>query len=310
MSHLSMASDGRVATALVAVDWGTSSFRAARLDMDGQVLEEIALPHGILNVPDGDFATFLEATCGHWLRATAGLCLISGMAGSKQGWVEAPYCPCPSGFDEVASRLKWLEPGPAHWRVAIVPGLSCELAHAPDVMRGEEVQIFGAMQLTGLREGTFILPGTHSKWASVKDGRVTHFRTYMTGEIYALLSQHSILAKTIDAGAPLDETAFGEAIALAQSGLGLLHTAFSARTLSLFSRRSAAELASYLSGLVIGEELRVQRLEAGSEVVLIGSRALTSRYALALSLRDVATRSLGSEATWVGLHAISNRIGM
>ena len=311
MSQAALAALGRDPTALVAVDWGSSSFRAARLDADGQVLEERALPRGILTVPEGGFATVLEAGCGDWIRATGVICLISGMAGSKQGWVEAPYCPCPAGFDEVAAQVKWIKwpaPGLELWRVGIVPGLCCELAHAPDVMRGEEVQIFGAMQLTGLRDGLFVLPGTHSKWATVERGRVTGFRTCMTGEIYALLSRHSILAKTIDADAPLVEAAFAQGVALAQSGLGLLHTAFSARTLSLFSRMDAAALASYLSGLVIGEELRLQTPDAGTEVALIGASALTMRYALALKLQGVKARSLGSEATWAGLHAISKEI--
>lgn len=244
------------------------------------------------------------------MRSAGTICLISGMAGSQQGWVEAPYCPCPAGFDEVAAQLKWIAPGAHAARIAIVPGLCCELAHAPDVMRGEEVQIFGAMQLTGLREGLFVLPGTHSKWARVDGGRVRGFRTYMTGEIYALLSRQSILAKTVDADAPLDEAAFLQGIALAQGGAGLLHTAFSARTLSLFSRMSAAALASYLSGLVIGEELRLQTLDAGSEVVLIGADTLTSRYALALAQHGVKTRTLGPEASWAGLHAISKKIAL
>ena len=289
--------------ALIAVDWGTSSLRIARLDQNGKILEEQSSPRGILTVAPGEFATVLEAACACWEGTPDTICLISGMAGSKQGWIEAPYCPCPAGFDEVAAKVKWIEPG----RMAIVPGLSCELPQAPDVMRGEEVQIFGAMQITGLRDGLFVLPGTHSKWAQVKSGRVVSFRTFMTGEIYALLSQHSILSKTLQADAPFDANAFGQGVELAnQAGSsGLLHNAFSARTLSLFSRMNAAALASYLSGLVIGEELRVQTLVGGGEVVLIGSSALTLRYTKALALQGVRTRSLGSEATWAGLHALA-----
>ena len=300
-------------TALVALDWGTSSLRAARLDADGRVLEERSLPRGTLTIPPNGFASFFEANYAHWTGAIGTFCLISGMAGSKQGWKEAPYCPCPAGFNEVAAALTWIEPR----RIAIVPGLSCEHAHAPDVMRGEEVQIFGAMQLTGLRDGLFVLPGTHSKWAQVCDGRVTTFRTYMTGEFYALLSQHSILAKTLPAEAetPFDADAFAQGVAMARTGTGLLHTAFSVRTLSLFSRMGATALPSYLSGLVIGEELRLQMpdvtlagLDAASEVVLIGSRTLTARYSQALALQGVRSQSLGSEATWAGLHALAGSL--
>lgn len=294
---------------LIAVDWGTTSLRAARLDAGGRVLEEMSLPRGILTIPAGEFAHFFESAFAPWMGAPGALCLISGMAGSKQGWVEAPYCPCPAGFDEVAANLKWIEAEAGFIRTAIVPGLSCELAHAADVMRGEEVQILGAMQLSGMQDGRFVLPGTHSKWALVEGARVVSFRTFMTGEIYALLSQHSILAKTIQADAPLDEIAFAQGVKLAQRENGLLHTAFSARTLSLFSRMSAPALASYLSGLVIGDELRLQALDAGSEVVLIGSNALTARYTLALTLLGVRSQALGSEATWAGLHALAGAVG-
>jgi 2-dehydro-3-deoxygalactonokinase len=200
--------------------------------------------------------------------------------------------------------LRWIEDGPHAHRIAIVPGLSCEHAHAPDVMRGEEVQIFGAMQLTGLREGRFVLPGTHSKWARVDQGRVRHFKTCMTGEVFGLLAQQSILAKTVNIAAPLDEAAFKRGVELAAQGQGLLHNAFSARTLSLFNRLEAGALASYLSGLVIGEELQAQGLETGQQVVLIGSDSLTRRYALALDCHGVRSRSLGSESTWAGLFAL------
>ena len=300
-------------TALVALDWGTSSLRAARLDGNGRVLEERALPCGILTIAANGFASFFEVNFGHWMWEKSTLCLISGMAGSQQGWMEAPYCACPAGFEEVAAALTWIEPH----RIAIVPGLSCEHAHAPDVMRGEEMQIFGAMQLTGLRDGMFVLPGTHSKWAQVRDGRITTFKTYMTGEFYALLSQHSILAKSMlaDADSPFDADAFAQGVTAAQAGAGLLHTAFSARTLSLFSRLSATALPSYLSGLVIGEELRLQmpgastvEPAAGSDVMLIGSSALTARYSQALALHGVRSQSLGSEATWAGLYALAGSV--
>jgi 2-dehydro-3-deoxygalactonokinase len=298
-------------TALVAVDWGTSSLRAARLDAQGQVLEERALTRGIMTIPANGFAPFFEATFANWTRAKGVFYLISGMAGSKQGWKEAPYCPCPAGFDEVAAALTWIEPQ----RIAIVPGLRCEHAHAPDVMRGEEVQIFGAMQLTGLRDGLFVLPGTHSKWVQVQNGCVTTFKTYMTGEFYALLSQHSILAKNLVTDAPFAADAFAQGVTAAQTSSGLLHAAFSARTLFLFSRISPSAVASYLSGLVIGEELRLQFANAagaapvaGRELVLIGSGTLTARYSLALALQGVRSRTLGSEATWAGLHALAGRL--
>ena len=164
---------------LVAVDWGTSSLRGALIDAKGRVLEEQSHARGILTVPPGGFREVFDSLFGAWMQEAGTRCLISGMAGSKQGWVEAPYCPCAAGLPEVRAKVREIEPG----RIAIVPGLSDEHAGVPDVMRGEEVQIFGAIALTGLRDGLFVLPGTHNKWARVKDGRVTGFRAFRTGEV-------------------------------------------------------------------------------------------------------------------------------
>ena len=286
---------------LVAIDWGTSSLRGALLDADGRAIEERSAPRGILTVPAGGFPALFNELFGDWMRPASARCLISGMAGSRQGWVEAPYCACPAGLGEVAQQIIPVESG----RIALVPGLSDEHDGVPDVMRGEEVQIFGAMALTGLRDGLFVLPGTHSKWARVAGGRVTGFRTFMTGEFYALLSTQSILARTLDASAPLDQTAFLQGARCAGNGQGLLHNAFGARSLALFDRMPARALASYLSGLLIGEELRTQSLDAAAEVVLIGAPALTERYALVLHASGSRTHTLGAEATWAGLHALA-----
>lgn len=285
---------------LIAVDWGTSSLRGARLDAVGGVLEEKSAPLGILNVPNGDFAGVFDSLFSQWMKPSGSVCLISGMAGSRQGWVEAPYVACPAGPEELKRHLHWIEPG----RIALVPGLSVEQGEVPDVMRGEEVQIFGAMRLVGLTDGLFVLPGTHSKWATVREGRVMGFRTCMTGEFYGLLSQRSILARTLEADAPLDEAMFLRGVARAGEGNGLLHDAFGVRALALFDRLSPAQSASYLSGLLIGHELRAPELPAGREVIVIGAPALTARYALALERSGARVRSFGPEATWAGLHAL------
>jgi len=292
---------------LIGLDWGTSSLRAALFDAHGRVIEERSLPRGILTVAPGDFPAVFHDACGDWLRAAGAVALLSGMVGSRQGWVEAPYCPCPAGFADIAARLQWVEPG----RVAIVPGLNCEAQGTPDVMRGEETQVFGALQVLGLEHGVFVLPGTHSKWVRVAGLRIESFSTFMTGEFYALLRRHSILARTMsEADGELDAPAFGRGVQHALRTGNLLHSAFSARTLSLFDRLTAAAMPSYLSGLVIGEELRSQELRALSgPLVVIGSPALAQRYELALRALDVPVRSVGSEATWRGLWAIAQTLG-
>jgi 2-dehydro-3-deoxygalactonokinase len=293
-------------TNLVALDWGTSSLRVARLDAQGHVLQERSLPRGILTVPPGGFPAVFEEACGDWMKAPDSLALVCGMAGSRQGWLEAPYCPCPAGFADIATRLAWVVPG----RIALVPGLSCETDGVPDVMRGEETQVFGALQMLGLRDALLVHPGTHSKWARIADGRVERFSTFMTGEFYALLRRHSILGRTMpDGDGELDAAAFERGVRYALQSETLLHSAFSARTLALFERMASAALPSYLSGLVIGEELRVHRTEVNrGPVIVIGADALVRRYELGLNILGIASRSAGSQAAWRGLRAIADTL--
>jgi 2-dehydro-3-deoxygalactonokinase len=291
----------------VMVDWGTTSLRGALLDAQGQVLQERSFAQGILSVPAGGFAQVFADRFGDWMVPPQRRCLISGMAGSRQGWQEAPYCPCPAGLAELGQHLLWLQPG----RIALVPGLSCvaqDALHTPDVMRGEEVQIWGALQLAKRDSATLVLPGTHSKWVQVKDARITGFNTYMTGEIFALLSQHSILAKTLDLNGAFDPEVFLQGIDHSHRGTSLLHTLFAVRTLGLFERLSAQALPSYLSGLLIGDELRSQTVAADAgAVMVIGSEALTLRYTLALQHLDIASQSFGAQATWAGLFALASK---
>jgi 2-dehydro-3-deoxygalactonokinase len=297
---------------LLAVDWGTSSLRAALLDTQGQVLEARQFEQGILHVPVGAFESVFQHRLGDWMEDPDRLCLISGMAGSRQGWREAPYCSCPAGFGDLAAQLLWISP-----RIALVPGLHCintrpDRASAiepgqDDVMRGEEVQIFGALSITGLSQATLVLPGTHSKWAQVRDAQVHQFQSFMTGEFYALLSQHSILARTLVSDAPWNEASFVQAVEQAQSGPGLLAHAFGTRTSALFERLPPEALSSHLSGLLIGEELRAMQ-DMPDPLVLVGNASLTARYALALRALGRTCTVLTHEATWAGLAALAKTL--
>ena len=310
--------------ALLAVDWGTSALRGALLAADGTVLASHAAPRGLLNLPAAGWPGVFAAEFGAWLAAHPGLpCLLAGMVGSRQGWVEAPYCPCPASLADLAARLcvvpvDALQPVLARHHLAIVPGLCVETAGIPDVLRGEETQVFGALQLLGLAEAeqvTLVLPGTHSKWVTVQRGRITGFATHMTGECYALLRQQSILARTLpvddrnsgsawDADA-LDADAFDAGIQRAQTAGGLLHHVFSVRSLALLGRQDGQALASLLSGLVIGEELRAQALPAGQNVVLVGGDSLTQRYQRGLQQLGITVQPVGAQATWCGLAALA-----
>lgn len=298
---------------LVAIDWGTSSLRGARWDAQGQLQEERHFSRGILTVRAGEFPAVFERCFGDWMQDSATLCLLSGMVGSRQGWQEAPYCPCPAGFDELGRHLLWLQPG----RMAIVPGLSIEHldglpAHFPiaqhDVMRGEDIQIFGALALAGVQNATVVLPGTHSKWAQVEHGRVTRFRSFMTGEVYALLSQQSILARTLPADAPWHADTFAQAVLLAQRTPSVLSSIFATRTLALFDTLPADQHPSFLSGLLIGEELRAMQHHSSGALLLVGNTTLTERYQCALQALGRSARTLGDEATWAGHRALAQHL--
>lgn len=287
---------------MVAIDWGTTALRGARLGPGGIALEERRFEHGVASVAPNTFEAVFDTHFGDWISSPGTLCLIGGMAGSQQGWVEAPYQPCPARFEDLCHRLTWVA---APRRIAIVPGLSCHHAGIPDVMRGEELQVFGALRLLDRADGLLVLPGTHSKWVIVRAGGVQRFSTVMTGEFYALLRRHSFLARSMpELDTELDVPAFDQGVSVAMSSRSLMQTAFGVRTLALFNRVRPESLPSYLSGLVIGEELRSQMnhdLQGGGDVIVIGAPALTQRYERALSQQGIGVRVLGAAAGWRGL---------
>jgi 2-dehydro-3-deoxygalactonokinase len=280
--------------------------RGALLNCEGVVLEKRAFPQGILQVAHGQFQHVFDQRFGDWISADT-LSLVSGMAGSRQGWREAPYCPCPSGFQDIAQHLQWIDKD----RIGIVPGLSTWNDDTPDVMRGEEIQIFGALSAQQVQTAQFVLPGTHSKWAQVLDGTITSFKTFMTGEFYALLSQHSILAKTCLPDAPLKKEVFLEGVMQSQKPGGLLHHAFSARSLALFEKLNPAQSSSYISGLLIGEEINSAKAHIqneGTPLFVLGNGQLTQRYGFAMEALGLNATALTDELTWSGLWALAHHL--
>jgi len=274
---------------VIAVDWGTSSLRCYRLDARGKIIEARASADGILSVPAGRFPDVLQRQIAGWSETPI---VMSGMVGSRQGWKEAPYVQCPAGFDEIAAKLVEVRQGA--W---IVPGLACrDSAGVPDVMRGEETQILGCGA-----QGTLCLPGTHSKWVEVKNGRIERFSTFMTGEVYAVLKQHSILGRMMEEGKP-DEGAFAQGVERAGDEGGLLHHLFGVRTRGLMGELGAAASASYLSGILIGHELRAQ---GAPEFGVLGTAELAARYQRAASLLGMKARVLDPDA---GVRALA-RLG-
>ena len=295
---------------LIAVDWGTSALRAALISQ-GQISAVRHSDQGILQIPPNGFADALALLCGDWMAHPQSLTLICGMAGSAQGWHLAPYMACPSPLQNLTQHLVWVQDR----KVALVPGISCELPHAPDVMRGEETQVLGALHLLGRSDATVILPGTHSKWVQVENQCVVRFHTFMTGECFSLLKQHSILAKTLSTPHPettqaddWEEPFFDQGVTLALSGASLLHTLFSVRTLALMDRLNPSQGLAYLSGLLIGEELRAQAHLLTGPPVVVANLALQKRYQRALALHGLSCQTLGDEATWQGLQYLASQL--
>jgi 2-dehydro-3-deoxygalactonokinase len=300
--------------ALIGIDWGTTSFRAYRIGADGRVIDSKSAPAGILKVPGGEFERVFEREVGPWLMPQPDLpVLAAGMITSRQGWVEVPYCPCPAGRDEIACAL--LRHATGRGRVIhFVPGLSIVGPDGvPDVIRGEETQIIGEVGAAPGRR-LLLLPGTHSKWALVEDGRVVWFATFMTGEVFGVLKEHSILGRMM-AGESDDRDAFRRGVAYAGSaGGGLLKRLFSARTLGLFGQLPAEAVASYLSGLLIGAEVRealdcLEQEPLDQEVTVIGSSDLTDRYLTAIEDASLHGHRATADAGARGLFLIAATAG-
>lgn len=284
----------------IAIDWGTTNRRAWRIAADGAVEDAFADGAGISTVPAHGFAA--EAAR---LREMLGdlPMLLGGMIGSNRGWCNVPYVPCPAGAADLARAICWMDD-----RTGIIPGVSQDRRDAPDVMRGEEVQIIGALADGALLgDALACLPGTHAKWARIKDGQIVAFSTWMTGELFALLARHSILAPQME-GAVQPGPAFVGAVAASGRGdpLGALFRLRAARLLDAPMLDGPA----YVSGLLIGAEVRAGlQLHAGEVPCLIGRTDLCALYAVTIAEVQGQPASLprvidGSSAFVVGTRAL------
>jgi 2-dehydro-3-deoxygalactonokinase len=295
-----------MSAALIAIDWGTTSARAYWFDSEGRVVHSARAPLGVQKVTAGGFDQALTTLLGTESRAVP--MIACGMVGSRQGWIEAPYRDCPADVTNIASALTPVPGIP----LAIVPGLACREANGiPDVMRGEETQLLGAMEAAAQSELRIaVLPGTHSKWVVVRGGTIERFRTFLTGELYAVLMEHSILGRLAAAGDDRAARARGLRRSLADDA-DLSHDLFSVRTLALSGELAPGAVGDYLSGLLLGAELAaglrwVQRQRApGEPVHLIGDAILCARYAEAFALAGIETTLGPADAAALGLWRIA-----
>lgn len=282
---------------LIALDWGTTRARAFLIGEDGAVRERRSADQGIQSVPEGGFPAAFAELAGDLRRAAPeAAILLAGMVGSRNGWVEAPYVACPAGPADIASAAITVALADGG-KAAVLPGLSCDEG-AFDVMRGEETLIVGLE----LADGLVCLPGTHAKWALVEGGAITRFASFMTGEVYGLLRQHSILAR-LAAEPEEDDAATGTALGLAAARRpgGLLNAAFAARTEVLAGRLAPGAVGPYLSALVVGHEIAgAQALFAGTGTLsLVADGALAESYGAALAAAELPFSLTTPEAAFV-----------
>jgi 2-dehydro-3-deoxygalactonokinase len=278
----------------------------------GEVLDAVEKASGILMVPDGDFDTAFEQALGPWLAADPGIPVIaSGMITSRNGWCETAYLPLPVRIENLAASLTPLVTAKSR-TVHFVAGLAHDPpSGAPDVMRGEETELAGHIAAGGSGDGVFVLPGTHSKWARAEAGAITHFETFMTGEFFSVLCGHSIIGRLMTKG-EARPSAFREGLQFARQGGSILSKAFSARTLALFDRLPGADIADYLSGLLIGEEVgaALSRRSGSGPVTVIGRGDLAHRYRRALAAWGVDVIEAQPGMARRGLLEIARHVGL
>ncbi|WP_231462805.1 2-dehydro-3-deoxygalactonokinase [Sphingomonas sp. URHD0057] len=286
----------------IAVDWGTTNRRGYRIDSSGECPGEFEDGKGILSVPSGGFpaavAEIRERLGDHPL-------LLAGMIGSNRGWVEAPYVPCPGGIDELAAALVW--PGE---REAIVPGMSYVGQGRADVMRGEEVQLLGGVA-SGLvdPEGFVCHPGTHNKWALLRHGKLQTFGTVMTGELFNLLKEHSILCDLLQGPVEVND-AFRQGVRDAMERELLPASLFGIRAAVLLGQKPKEDAPSYTSGLLIGTDVRIGLTwPLTAQIAVMGRPELTRLYAAAIAESGRETIELDGERCFLaGIGEIAKRI--
>jgi 2-dehydro-3-deoxygalactonokinase len=292
----------RWADGFIAVDWGTTNRWAYLIDSGGKQAGEFEDGKGILSVPEGGFPAAIAE-----IREKLGdkPLLLAGMVGSNRGWQDAPYVPCPAGIDDLARKLVW-----AGEREAIVPGVSYVGDDRADVMRGEEVQVLGAVA-AGLVDSNALVchPGTHNTWTVLHKAAIHSFRTVMTGELFSLLKEHSILADLLK-GPVEDNDVFKGAARHAIFNESLPAELFSIRASVLLGEMKKEDAASYASGLLIGTDVRIGlAVPTGAQVVVMGRPELTRLYSAALAeAKREAVELDGEQCFLAGIHEIAKRI--
>ena len=296
--------------ALIGIDWGTSSFRAFMIGAEGEVLDRLSAPEGIMHVPDENFDAAFERLLGPWAVSARLPVIASGMITSRNGWVETPYVQVPSGVQDLADSLVSFQTKCGR-TLRFVTGMTTEHNGAPDVMRGEETQIAGALA-TDAGDGVFVMPGTHSKWITVCDGRIEDYATYMTGEIFGVLRYHTILGTLMVDGGFSERGFQAGVVAGLNAGANLLHTLFHVRTMPLFHKITEDMVADYLSGMLIGSEIQATKsnMSVRGPVTIVGRDDLADRYEIALQVSGLDSQRAPNDIVARGHFAIAKSAGL
>lgn len=291
--------------ALIAIDWGTTSFRAYLFDRDGEITDRVAAPAGIMQGEDVVFEEVLYDQIGRWVEEHPAVPIIaSGMITSRQGWIETPYLPCPARINDLSLNLT--EHLSSHGqKIYFVPGV-CQKIPTANIMRGEETQMAG---LNSKNPVIAILPGTHSKWIRMEQETIQQFSTFMTGELFAALTQHTILGRLLTDAE--DPEGFSRGVregfsAREQSG-GILSRLFGARAMPLLELMDPESIRDYLSGLLLGTEIQ-EAVRSGFEItstpVICGATGLVERYINALEICGIQTEPASEDLAAFGLFRI------
>ncbi|MHC2105323.1 2-dehydro-3-deoxygalactonokinase [Methylobacterium sp. WL64] len=282
--------------AYIAVDWGTTNRRAYAMSAEGVVIDTQQDDRGVLALSPDDYPGAIARLRE---RFGAQVVVAAGMVGSTRGWREAPYIDAPAALRDLAAASLAV----AH-DVRIIPGVALRSGPRPDVMRGEEVQVLGAIS-SGAAPPTalFCQPGTHNKWIATVDGAITDFATVMTGELFALVRTHGILAGMLD-GAVADGPAFRDGLRRGREARNLAAALFEVRAGVLLARLAPDDAAAYASGLMIGADVGTRTDLAERPVHLLGGGALAALYTVAITEAGGHAVAVPDGATTAGIHAI------
>ena len=288
--------------AIIAVDWGTTNRRACRIEADGSVFDSLRDGSGVLAMAAGDYVPSIAALRDRFCTLPV---IAAGMVGSTRGWREAAYVPAPADFAALAAAALRIEDAD----VTIVPGVSWSDGARADVMRGEEVQVLGAIA-AGLApaDALFCQPGTHNKWIATRDARITDVTTVMTGELFALLKAHGILAGMLD-GPVADGAPFREGIARGAGARDLGAALFEVRAAVLLNRRAPDDAAAYASGILIGSDVGARDV-AGNAVRLLADGPLAALCTVAIETLGGRVEPVDATAAFVaGIHHLRGHLG-